>query len=374
MAQRLVTSFVNTVIPSAPVNVTVTSQPVGLGASGIVVIMGESDGGPSYQTVSLAANSFTPDQLQQVTSKYISGQIVDAMTALSAPSNDADITGTANQIYIIKTNQSTKASAIIRTSSGSPTTYGTIEDLNWGLPGNNYKFQITQLQAEVAPTITGTTIPNFAALNSGMSPAFNLRLNGGALTPITLPAGTYTTGTQVAAALTGLPGGVTASGNATTITLTVTADPFADAAALGLTLGLITSSAEPEVEVDINNASTGVSETLDVAPQICLTVGYNGTSGTMTIANGMLTTTVTGGSGANLSINLSHYSTIAVLATFISSQTGYSATCPPAATQLPTSQLDSVTAIGIAATAANAQPGRVKNSAALFASIMNTST
>jgi len=147
-----------------------------------------------------------------------------------------------------------------------------------------------------------------------------------------------------------------------------------DAAALGLTLGLITSSAEPEVEVDINNASTGVSETLDVAPQICLTVGYNGTSGTMTIANGMLTTTVTGGSGANLSINLSHYSTIAVLATFISSQTGYSATCPPAATQLPTSQLDSVTAIGIAATAANAQPGRVKNSAALFASIMNTST
>src|SRR5574337_830908 len=119
-----------------------------------------------------------------------------------------------------------------------------------------------------------------------MSPAFNIRLNGGAVTPVNLPAGTYTTGAQVAAALTGLPAGVTASGNATSITLTVTADPTAnrkgwgksfeliegaapgDAAALGLTLGLVVSASEPEVEVDISNAQTGLTETLDVIPDI----------------------------------------------------------------------------------------------------------
>src|SRR5271157_5999001 len=104
LAQRLVTSFVNAIIPDAYPNVTVISQPVGLGASGIVVIMGEADGGPSYQTVSLSANSFTPDQLSKVASTYISGQIVDAFSALTAPSNDPDITGTANVIYIVKTN------------------------------------------------------------------------------------------------------------------------------------------------------------------------------------------------------------------------------------------------------------------------------
>ena len=391
MAQRLVTSFVNTVIPSAPVNVTVTSQPVGLGASGIVVIMGEADGGPSYEATVLSANSFTPDQLSKVSAKYISGQIVDAFSALSAPSNDPDITGTANLIYIIKTNNSTKASAILAALPSG--TYGTLSDLNWGLPGNNYQYQVTETAAEVAPTVTGNTIPSLGALDPGMSPAFNIRLDGGALTPVTLPAGTYTSGTQVAAALTGLPGGVTASGNATTITLTVAVDANAnakgwgksleiiegaapgDAAALGLTAGtLVTSSQEPEVEVSIVNISSGLNETLDVVPVVCMTVGYSGTTATLTISGGMLTTTVTGGSGANLSINLAQYSTISELATFINSQTGYAATVIPAAVQLPTSALDTVAAIGIAASTANAQPGRLKNSLAAFEQILATST
>src|SRR5271157_245602 len=104
MSQRVVTSFINTNIPGAYPNVTVQSNPVGLGASGAVVIIGEADGGPAYETVSLKANSFTPDQLAKVQSIYISGQIVDAFRAFSAPSADAGITGSANLIYIVKTN------------------------------------------------------------------------------------------------------------------------------------------------------------------------------------------------------------------------------------------------------------------------------
>ena len=99
MSQRLVTSFVNTNTPGAYNEVTVQSNPVGLGASGIVILIGEADGGDSYKNVSLKDNTFTPDQLAKVQQRYISGQIVDAMRALSAPSNDTDIAGTANLVY-----------------------------------------------------------------------------------------------------------------------------------------------------------------------------------------------------------------------------------------------------------------------------------
>lgn len=387
MSQRLITSFVNTNVPGAYSNVTVTSQPVGLGASGIIVIMGEADGGPNYQNVTLANNSFAPSQLSDIVSTYISGQIVDAFSALTSPSNDSDITNTANSIYVVKTNNSTKASAIISTAALTPATYGTIEDQNWGKNGNNYKIQITELQAETAPTITGTAIPSFSAV-SGAS--FTLRLNGGAATLISVPAGTYTTGTQIAAALTNLPVGVTASGNATTITLTVSVDAYANAkgwgkslelidstpgdlAALGLSAQLITSSTEPEVEVDVNNATTGLSETLDVTPSICLNVGYQGTTASLTITATSLTTAVTGGSGANLNISLSQYKTINDLASFISSQTGYTASVAAAAVQLAPSALDEVSAIGICSTGAGLMPGRIKNALFSFEQAIGTS-
>ena len=96
-----------------------------------------------------------------------------------------------------------------------------------------------------------------------------------------------------------------------------------DLAALGLTAGVTSSAAEPEVEVQINNANTGLSETLDVLPIVALMVGYAGTTGTMTISNGTLTTTVTGGSGGNLNVQLSNYKTISDLAAFINAQPGY---------------------------------------------------
>jgi hypothetical protein len=71
MAQRLVTSFINTNVPGAYPSVTVKSNPVGLGSSGIVVIIGEADGGDSYQNVSLKTNSYGPDQLDKVSQAYV---------------------------------------------------------------------------------------------------------------------------------------------------------------------------------------------------------------------------------------------------------------------------------------------------------------
>jgi len=385
MNQQLVTPNVSTNIPGTYVNYTVLSQPIGVTSSGILLIMGEAAGGPSYEQVALKNSVYTPDQLQKVIQTYTSGQIVDAFQAITAPSNDANISGTATQIYVVKTNTGTKANATL------PSSYGTLTDINWGVLGNQDQYQTLAVQAEVAPTVTGGTIPSFSATPNA---TFTVRLNGGAAMVATVGSGPYTTGAQVAASITGLPSGITASGNATSITLTVTADASAwgkgwgksfelidstpgDLAALGLAPGLTVSSEEPEIELQDSNASRGVSETLTANAAVALAVGYAGTTATLTIAlvSGVytLTTTVTGGSGGNLSINLSQYSTIGALATFIASQIGYSATVIPAANSLPTSALDAVSAIGICATGAGDEPGRIKMGLYQFEQAMATS-
>jgi hypothetical protein len=189
-----------------------------------------------------------------------------------------------------------------------------------------------------------------------------------------------------------LPAGIVASAGMTlnTIQLTVSADAVAyhkgwgksfelidstpgDLAAIGLTPGLVVSSAEPEVELSFTNSNTGLNENLNVIPDIALTVGYAGTTGTLTITSTALTTTVAGGTGANLNIPLNQYRTVADLATFINSQTGYTAVAAPSAQQQPPSSLDQVTAIGIAATETAQMPGRVKDAAYTFNAVANTS-
>lgn len=387
MSQRLVTPNINTNIPGAYPFITVQGNPVGLGNSGILVIMGEADGGNSYQNVALKNNFFTPDQLSKVQAQYISGQIVDAFAALADPSSDADITGTANVIYILKTNQGTKASSALANS------YGILSDTNWGTPGNLYQYQVTSLAAEVAPTVQGTTIPAFGAPLNGTN--FMIRLEGSAATTITLsgtPADHATIGALIIELNAQLPAGIVASlGTATnSLALTVAPDAAAwgkgwgksfelidstpgDLAALGLVPGLTVSSQEPEVEVDIIRPDINVNQSIDVSADIALQVGYAGTTATLTIGSGMLTTTVTGGSGANLSIPLSQYKTISDLATFIASQTGYSALCATSAQQLAPTALDQVTAIGIASTGASLRPGRIKDAAFNFQTAMATS-
>ena len=387
MSLRLITPFINTNIPGAYPNVVVQSQPVGLTSSGVVVIMGEADGGPGYNQAVLSAQAFTPDQLSLVQQQYISGQIVDAFTALAAPSDDPNITGSANLIYIAKTNNGTKASAII------PTNYGTLSDSNWGAPGNLYNYQVVAVDAESAPALDGGTVPSFGAALNGTS--FTIRLNGGVANVITLSAtsGNHSNIATLVIELNSLlPMGIVASAGTVTNSVELTMSPDAsawgngwgksfelddstpgDLAALGFTAGLYTSSQEPVVEVNIIRTDINVNQSLEASADVALEIGYAGTSASLTIANGLLTTTVTGGSGANLSIKLNQYSTIAELATFINSQTGYSCVCPSNAQQLPTSALDQVTAIGIASTGSNLLPGRIKDAAYNFAQAMSTS-
>jgi hypothetical protein len=389
MAQRVVTSFVNTNIPGSYIEAKVKSSPVGLGASGNVVIIGEAEGGDSYGNVVLSDNSFTPDQLANVEQAYISGSIVDAMRALSAPSADSDISGSANRIYILKTNAGTKASAVVDTD------YGTLRDQNWGKPGNKYKYQVTSIAAEAAPSKTGTVIGAYGAALNGAE--FKIRINGDAEVTVTLSgtSGDHADRATLLVELNSLlPAGVTAQAGtaADTIEIFLDADAAAyrkgwgksfelidsspgDLAALGLSAGLSTSAQEPGVEVAINRADTGLSETLDVNADIALHIGYAGTTATLTINQTAktLVTAVTGGAGSALNIDVSQYRTIADLAAYIATQPGYSASASAAAQQLAPSALDEVTAQTIASTGAGLKPGRVKKAASNFQKQLATS-
>lgn len=390
MSQRIVLPWLNTNIPGAYVNTQVISNASGLATSGVVLIMGEADGGPDYSITKLKNNFFGPTAINTIRGIYTSGPIVDAFLALSAPSNDPDIVGTASNIYVIKTNKGTQASALVPAFSGN---YGTFDAINWGTGGNLYNFTVTSIAAEVAPAYTGNTVPAFGAPLNGDT--FTIRLNGGASFVVTLSntaSDHDTIGHLVTELNTLLPSGIVASPGiaSNTLVFTKSADSAAyskgwgksfelidstpgDLAALGLSARMVVSSQEPAVEVQVINTTAGINETLNVSPSVSLNIGYAGTTATMTINATTLTTSVTGGSGSNLSIQLSQYTTIAQLAAFIDAQPGYSASASSSATQFPTSALDRVSAIGICSTGA-VQPGRVKDSLYVFEQVMNTST
>jgi hypothetical protein len=139
-----------------------------------------------------------------------------------------------------------------------------------------------------------------------------------------------------------------------------------DLALLGLAAGLTVSSAESEIELSVVRSDIGLNETLAAAGEVALQVGYAGTTATLAISGNTLTTTVVGGSGANLSIDISKYQTVKDLADYISSQTGYTAMAATLANQMSPADLDRVAAIGICATGAALRPGRIKRSLSNF--------
>jgi hypothetical protein len=379
MAQRLTTSFINTSIPGAYPNVSVKSVPVGVANTGVIAIIGEAAGGAHFESEDLKENFFTPDQADLVEAKYVSGPIVDAMRALSAPSADANIVGSATRVYILKTNAGSKASAVVDTD------YGTLSAKNWGVGGNQTKFKVIASQLEETPEAeSSAAIPAFGVALDGAS--FTLRLNGGAEAVVTLGTGGHATIGTLVTELNGLlPAGITASPGAATDTLNLKIDTDSatyrkgwgksfelidsspgDLALLNLSEGLYTSSAEANVEVNVVRQDIGLNETLEAKGEVALEVGYDGTTATLSISSNTLSTTVTGGAGANLSINISEYATVADLAAFIASKPGYSASAATVAQQLKPANLDKVSAIGICSTNASLKPGRVKKSLANF--------
>lgn len=129
---------------------------------------------------------------------------------------------------------------------------------------------------------------------------------------------------------------------------------------------ILTSSSEYSVQIDVGRQYDSVSESTTAGGQIALLIGYAGTTATLTISSTTLITSVTGGSGENLSVSLKSLVTIADLAGYINTKTGY--TCSVGTTALGqklSTALDRVSAAGICSTFGN-PTGRVKIDATVF--------
>lgn len=387
MAIRLSTSSVNTNIPGAYPEVTVKSTPVGITNTGDIVIIGEADGGADYTQEALIDNFYTSTQLDRVTAKYISGPIVDAMRALASPSNDTNIQGSGGKVYVVKTNAGTKADSVVAAASGD---YGTIEDKNYGVNGNKYYYQVTQVEDEVGPKLQGAGL-DFVDPSIFDGLEFKIRVNGGIENTVTLGVGGHADVTALAAEVDGLlPAGVGCAADTSNDSLIISSDVDADANekgwgksfelidsnpgdlnVLGVAEGLVVSSQEPEIELSVKRQDTNTNEAFAIESEVAFTIGYDGDSCAVAIAGGVLTTTVVAGSGSNLSVNLDEYTTMADLAAFVNSQAGYSATSVAASNNLSPLRLDQTSFD--AASSVGAEPGRAKKAAYNFAVKVNES-
>jgi len=134
---------------------------------------------------------------------------------------------------------------------------------------------------------------------------------------------------------------------------------------------LLTSATESAVQLNIARQNDAISEELIAGGDIALKLSYKGTTATITITETTLAITRSGGTGDDLALTLSDFSTIADLAAYINAQTDYSAAVGNTTLgQLPVTALDWVTAQGICSSF-GAKNGRIKIDAYKFNKIIN---
>lgn len=183
MAQEfLLDDGTDLVIPGAYPAYQVKQGASGNATTGILFLVGEASQGPDWTLeADLSANVFGPNQLAKVQAKYGAGPLVDAFTGAINASNDAQVTGAVNGVYLVKTNVSGKAFGALPKIGGG--TYANLFDRSYGLNGNLYYFTTSAKAAEVKPT-TGafTFIPAVGTVNA------SLRVNGAAIVSLALAA------------------------------------------------------------------------------------------------------------------------------------------------------------------------------------------
>jgi hypothetical protein len=153
---------------------------------------------------------------------------------------------------------------------------------------------------------------------------------------------------------------------------------------------ILTSASEQDISLQVQRISTSTNVTLTPNNLVCLSVGYNGTTATLTIGFNstapQLSTTVTGGVGSNLSFNpvTLQLQTIGQLAAYINAQPGYTCSVATAlAGQLPVVALNTLTnayqwtldqgTFGICS-GNGGQAGRIKDDAYAFFNVVNSGT
>jgi len=339
--------------------------------TGIIGIVGPADGGaPGF------SGPFSQDSIQTAKQSYESGPIADAIDLLVNPSNDERIVNGASTIYIYKVNNSTQSTLDLASS------WGTFTSKKYGLSANQVNSKIETAQAEVNPTFS------FTYVAPSTDATFGARVNGGAQVNVSIVSSDI-----ASAAATKIDGltGLTATEDSGIITVTLT---NSSASGLGLSLeiydgvgtddltdigisagdiGIVHSStAEEQVQYTLNhvNEEEEVSEAL--GGTFGMYLGYDGTTGTVTVSDTQLTTTVVGGLGANLTINFADYNNLQEVIFYIDTQTGYScSTDYVSASVVQPTVLDNVTSAGICSEAVDIKPGKIKIDSYEFSSYVN---
>lgn len=186
-------------IPGAYPEVKVQQDNSGLATTGVLVLIGEAEAGPDFESDTPANSYFGPTQLGAVLAKYRAGHLVDAYRAGCVPLADAAIPGAPGGFYLLKTNKSSKATGLLSRAGFGP--YGQIQDKSYGEMGNEIKVAVSYDATELAPT-TGlaTYLPDAASGTLGV------RVNGGVEQKLTVSPN------ATPADLVGLVGNGTATG------------------------------------------------------------------------------------------------------------------------------------------------------------------
>lgn len=211
MAKSVTTDAGTIYIPGGYSKYSVVSNPSSLATTGVLMLVGEADGGPRFdEEEDLENNAFTPDQVAEVVAKYSGGALVDAFRGAVEASSDEDIAGAFSYAILVKTNEGVKASGTLPAIGGG--SYADVVARSYGATGNNIYFRTQSAVAEIVPT-TGafTFIPPVGAVD------YRIRVNGGAALGGTIPAACTPAAFQ---ALIEALVGVTASGGANRSMLT----------------------------------------------------------------------------------------------------------------------------------------------------------
>lgn len=94
-------------------------ETVGLGASGVVAVIGTAVGGKPVSSTMKVDDFLSATRPGKVRSMFRSGDLLEAGPMLFDPSNDANITAGAQKIYFMKTNQSTAATLTRSNANGT---------------------------------------------------------------------------------------------------------------------------------------------------------------------------------------------------------------------------------------------------------------
>lgn len=139
------------IIPGAYPSITVAPNNGGLATTGVLVLMGEAEAGPSFaEEAELEDNSFGSDDIQSVIDKYKSGNIVDAFRAAASAAVDPEISNTFSRAIIVKTNTGAKAATSL-VHEDTTSDYCDLVAKAAGSLGNLIQYTITDDVAEVIP-------------------------------------------------------------------------------------------------------------------------------------------------------------------------------------------------------------------------------